>query len=206
MTETPNIKDLQRKAYTSYHQDGLIDLFASLYITAFGVGILLDFLWDYSFGVLLPGFILVLTIPLLIAAKRKITIPRIGYVNFGTKGKAKLTVIFTGLTVLGIVFLFIFAMVQTGTAPLTNIIFEYGMIIIAIAGLTVCSLFGYATGLRRMYGYGILALALFSAGYLADVFFAYIVIALGIIVSVSAVSLLVRFVKKYPIKEAGAVV
>lgn len=206
MNETPNIKELQKKAYTSYHQDGLIDLFASLYIIAFSVGILLDFLWDYSFGVLLPGFILVLIIPLWLAAKRKITVPRIGYVNFGTKGKAKLIVIFTGLAVLGIFFLFIFAMFQAGTTPLTNIIIEYGMIIVAIASLTVCSLFGYATGLRRIYAYGILAFALFTLGYFTGVFFAYIVLALGLIVIISAVNLLVRFIRKYPIDGDGAVV
>ena len=206
MTETPNLKELQRKAYTSYHQDGLIDLFASLYIIAFAVGILLDFYWDYSFGVLLPGFILVLAIPLWIAAKRKITVPRIGYVNFGTKGKTKLTVVFTGLTVLGIAFLFIFMMVQVGTTPITNIIVEYGLIIIAIASLTVCSLFGYATGLKRIYAYGILALAFFIVGYFTGVFFAYIILALGITVIISALNLLVHFVRKYPIEGDGAIV
>ena len=206
MTETPNLKELQRKAYTSYHQDGLIDLFASLYIIAFAVGILLDFYWDYSFGVLLPGFILVLAIPLWIAAKRKITVPRIGYVNFGTKGKTKLTVVFTGLTVLGIAFLFIFMMVQAGTTPITNIIVEYGLIIIAIASLTVCSLFGYATGLKRIYAYGILALAFFIVGYFTGVFFAYIILALGITVIISALNLLVHFVRKYPIEGDGAIV
>lgn len=206
MAEIPNIKEIQRKAYTSYHQDGLIDLFASIYVITFAAGILMDFLWDFSFGVILPGFILVLTIPLWIAAKRKITVPRIGYVNFGGKGKNNLTAILVGLTVLGIAFLFIFAMIRVGTAPLATIIIEYGMIFTALGSLTVCSLFGYAMGLKRMYAYGILAFAFFTVGYFIGVFFAYVILGLGIVVIFSAVSLLVRFVRKYPIKGDGSLV
>jgi len=44
LTKKPNLKEIQRKAYTSYHQDVLIDIFASVYITVFAAGILMDFL------------------------------------------------------------------------------------------------------------------------------------------------------------------
>jgi len=206
LTKKPNLKEIQRKAYTSYHQDGLIDIFASVYITVFAAGILMDFLWDFSFGVILPGIILVLIIPLWVAAKRKITVPRIGYVNFGAKGSAKLTGILIGLTVLGIAFLFIFAMVQAGSASLVNFIVENGMIITGIAGLMVCFLFGYAMGLRRMYVYGMLALAFFAIGYFTGVFFAYIILALGITVAISGINLLVNFVRKYPLRGENVIV
>lgn len=205
MNGKPNLKEIQRKAYTSYHQDGLIDIFASIYIVVFAGGILMDFLWDFSFGVILPGILLVLLLPLWIAAKRRLTVPRIGFVNFGTKGKANLA-IFIGLTALGVGFLFIFALIEGSSAPWLNFIIENGMIVIGLASLTVCCLFGYALGLQRLYAYGLLALVFFSIGHVMSIFFAYIVLALGIMVAAYGVNLLVRFTRKYPLKGEGTIV
>jgi hypothetical protein len=192
------MKEIERKAYTSYHQDGLIDIFACVYIVGFSIGILLDYIWDFSFGVLIPGFLVVLVVPLWIAAKRKITVPRVGYVNFGTRGKSKMTAIFLGILVLGVAFFFAFSIYLESSW--LRFIIDNGMIAIGIGALTVCSLFGYATGIKRLYAYGIVALALFAVGYFFEIFFAYIVFALGLIVLSARIVLLVRFVRKYPLK------
>jgi hypothetical protein len=192
------MKEIERKAYTSYHQDGLIDIFACVYIVGFSIGILLDYIWDFSFGVLIPGFLVVLVVPLWIAAKRKITVPRVGYVNFGTRGKSKMTAIFLGILVLGVAFFFAFSLYLESSW--LRFIIDNGMIAIGIGALTVCSLFGYATGIKRLYAYGIVALALFAVGYFFEIFFAYIVFALGLIVLSAGIVLLVRFVRKYPLK------
>lgn len=198
MTKQLDMKEIERKAYTSYHQDGLIDIFACVYIVGFSIGILLDYIWDFSFGVLIPGFLVVLVVPLWIAAKRKITVPRVGYVNFGTRGKSKMTAIFLGILVLGVAFFFAFSIYLESSW--LRFIIDNGMIAIGIGALTVCSLFGYATGIKRLYAYGIVALALFAVGYFFEIFFAYIVFALGLIVLSARIVLLVRFVRKYPLK------
>ena len=198
MTKQLDMKEIERKAYTSYHQDGLIDIFACVYIVGFSVGILLDYIWDFSFGVLIPGFLVVLVVPLWIAAKRKITMPRVGYVNFGTKGKSKITAIFSGILVLGVAFFFAFAIYLESSW--LRFIIDNGMIAVGIGALAVCSLFGYATGIKRLYAYGIVALALFAVGYLFEIFFAYIVLALGLTVLSAGIALLVSFVRKYPLK------
>lgn len=198
MTKQLDMKEIERKAYTSYHQDGLIDIFACVYIVGFSIGILLDYIWDFSFGVLIPGFLVVLVVPLWIAAKRKITVPRVGYVNFGTRGKSKMTAIFLGILVLGVAFFFAFSLYLESSW--LRFIIDNGMIAIGIGALTVCSLFGYATGIKRLYAYGIVALALFAVGYFFEIFFAYIVFALGLIVLSAGIVLLVRFVRKYPLK------
>jgi len=198
MTKQVDLKELERKAYTSYHQDGLIDIFASIYIIGFSIGILLDFNWDFSLGVLIPGILVVLVLPLWISAKRKITMPRIGYVNFGTRGKTKLTAIFVGLTVLGIAFFFAFALfVETSWL---QVIIENGMIAVGLGALAVSALFGYATGIKRLYAYGIIALTLFAIGYFFNIFFAYIVFVLGLTVLSAGFALLIEFVRKYPLK------
>lgn len=198
MTKELDLKELQRKAYTSYHQDGLIDIFTSIYIIGFSIGILLDYIWDFSLGVLIPGFLVVLVVPLWVTAKRKITMPRIGYVNFGTKGKAKISAIFIGILVLGVAFFFAFALFIESSW--LNLIIENAMIAVGIGALIVGSLFGYASGLKRLYAYGIIALALFTAGYLLEVFFAYVIFVVGLTVVSWGAALLIRFVRKYPIK------
>ena len=124
--------------------------------------------------------------------------PRIGYVNFGTRGKTKITTILIGLTVLGTAFLLAFALfVETSWL---QFIIENGMIVVGLGALVVSVLFGYASGLKRLNVYGIIALILFVAGYLFDIFFAYVVFALGLTVLLAGSLLLIRFVRKYPLK------
>jgi hypothetical protein len=91
VTKEPNLKEIEKRAYMSYHQDGLLDIFAGLYILGFGLGIIMDVLWEFGFGVIMPAILIATVLPIWIEAKRKITMPRIGFVNFGTRGANKLT-------------------------------------------------------------------------------------------------------------------
>jgi hypothetical protein len=202
VTKEPNLKEIERRAYMSYHQDGLLDIFAGLYILGFGIGILMDILWEFGFGVIMPSVILVTVLPMWIAAKRKITLPRIGYVNFGIRGANKLIAIFVGLMVagLGAFFVFTFAVFQGGPREWLDFIFQNGMLIVGFGSLAVCILFGYSMGLKRLYAYGLLAAVSLVIGHFLGIFFAYILFALGITVMVTGVALLIGFVKKYPLK------
>jgi hypothetical protein len=180
----------------------LLDIFAGLYILGFGIGILMDILWEFGFGVIMPSVILVTVLPMWIAAKRKITLPRIGYVNFGIRGANKLIAIFVGLMVagLGAFFVFTFAVFQGGPREWLDFIFQNGMLIVGFGSLAVCILFGYSMGLKRLYAYGLLAAVSLVIGHFLGIFFAYILFALGITVMVTGVALLIGFVKKYPLK------
>ena len=196
--ENTDLKEIQKKAYTSYHQDGLLDIFAGTYFSIFATAILLDYIWDYSLGVFIPGILLALILPLWIASKRKITIPRIGYVKFGTRGSKNLSLILTGLTLIGVIFFFAFTLPSRSSAWI-DFIFENGLIFIGVAGLVISSLFGYSMGLKRLYIYGLLVFTLFSLGYFFGIFFAYLTFALGIAITTAGLALLIKFVKKYPI-------
>jgi hypothetical protein len=207
VTKEPNLKEIERRAYMSYHQDGLLDIFAGLYILGFGIGILMDILWEFGFGVIMPSVILVTVLPIWIAAKRKITLPRIGYVNFGIRGANKLIAIFVGLMVagLGAFFVFTFAVFQGGPREWLDFIFQNGLIFVGVGSLAVCVLFGYSMGLKRLYAYGLIALTILVIGHFMGIFFAYILLALGIMVMVTGVALLIGFVKKYPLKGDKAI-
>ena len=109
VNKEPNLKEIERKAYMSYHQDGLLDIFAGLYILGFGFGIFIDIVLDFGLGaIIIPGGFIALALPIWFAAKRKITMPRIGFVNFGIRGGNKLMAIFIGLAVLGLAFALVF--------------------------------------------------------------------------------------------------
>ncbi len=208
VTNEPNLKEIERRAYTSYHQDGLLDIFAGMYILGFGLGIFMDIILDFGFGVvIMPGGLIALALPIYIAAKRKITIPRIGFVKFRTGSTTKLTAIFIGLMVLGLgaFSVFTLATVQGGSRMWLDLIFQNGMLIVGFGSLAVCLLFGYSMGLKRLYAYGVLSVIALVIGHFMGIFFAYILTALGITVMVAGVALLIGFVKKYPLQGERAI-
>lgn len=208
MTKEPNLKEIERRAYMSYHQDGLMDIFAGLYILGFGLGIFMQILWDFSFGIIMPAILITTVIPIWVAAKRKITMPRIGFVNFGTRGANKLIAVFTGTMVAGLFafFAFTFATSQSGLRVWMDLIIQNGMLIVALGSLVICTLFGYTMGLRRLYAYGLLAGISLVIGHFVGIFFAYIIIELGTIVMVMGFVLLINFIRKYPLKGDKAFV
>jgi hypothetical protein len=207
VTKEPNLKEIERRAYMSYHQDGLLDIFAGLFILGFGIGIIMDVLWEFGFGTIMPAILIVTVLPIWIAAKRKITMPRIGFVNFGTRGANKLTAVFIGTMVAGLFafFAFTFATSQSGLRQWLDLIVQNGMLIVGFGTLVVCALFGYTMGLKRLYAYGLLAVIALAIGHFMGIFFAYIIIALGITVMVAGFALMIGFVRKYPLKGDKAI-
>jgi hypothetical protein len=207
VTKEPNLKEIERKAYMSYHQDGLLDIFAGLYVLGFGLGILMDVFVEIGFGVIMPAILIATVLPIWIEAKRKITMPRIGFVNFGTRGANKLTAVFIGLMVAGLggFFAFTLATSQGEMRPLLDLIVQNGMLIVGFGTLAVCTLFGYSMGIKRLYAYGLLAAITLAFGHFTGIFFAYIIVALGTAVMVAGCALLISFVKKYPVKGDKAI-
>jgi hypothetical protein len=207
VTKEPNLKEIERRAYMSYHQDGLLDIFAGLYILGFGLGIYMDIIWEFGFGMIMPGILVAAVLPIWIAAKRKITMPRIGFVNFGIRGATKFTAFFIGLMVvgLGVFSVFTLATFQGGSRQWLDLIFQNGMLIVGFGSLAVCFLFGYSMGLKRLYAYGLIAVIVLVIGHFMGIFFAYILLALGLMVMVMGIALLIGFVRKYPLQGDKAI-
>ncbi len=203
MTKEPNLKEIERTAYMSYHQDGLLDIFAGLYILGFGLGLFMDVILDFGMGVILmPSCFIAIALPLWIAAKRKITMPRIGFVRFGTGSTSKIMAIFIGIAVAGLGFFLAFTLTtsQSVSRQWLDLIFQNGMLIIGSGSLAVCVLFGYSMGLRRLYAYGVLGMIVLVIGHIMGIFFGYILMALGTAVMLTGAVLLTDFVRKYPLK------
>ena len=205
MTKQNTLREIEKKAYISYHQDGLIDIVIGFYALAFGLGIILDTVYDVGFAAIMPAILIAIILPIWIQAKRKITMPRIGYVKFGARGSNKLFAIFVGLMVagLGVFFLFTVATTQNGTPFWLDILFQYGMIWIGLVSAVLASLFAYSMGLKRLHGYGLLILALFVSGYFLSIPFQYLLLAVGSTIIASGVALLASFVRRYPLPKGA---
>ncbi len=206
MTKQDTLREVEKKAYMSYHQDGLIDMVIGLYALSFGLGIVIDRIWELNFAAIMPAILIAIVLPIWIQAKRKITMPRIGYVKFGTRGTNKLFAVFLGLMVagLGVFFLFTMATVQNGRPEwIETILFQYGMIWIGLGAAVIGSLFAYTMGLKRLHGYGLLTLALFTSGYFLSFPFDYLLLVIGSVIIASGAVLLVRFIRRYPLPKGA---
>ncbi len=199
-----SLKEIEKKTYMSYHQDGLIDIFVGVYILLFGSGILLKSVTDFSTWFVIPAIFPAIMVPIWISAKKQITMPRIGYVKFRSGGANKLTVIFVGLLVsgLGVFMAFTFASTtQAWASALRDLIVSYSMIIIGIGAATISSLFAYTMGLKRLYAYGLLSLVLFLTGHFITIPFEYLLLTIGLAIIINGFVLLMQFIRKYPITQ-----
>jgi len=205
MTKKTSLREIEKKTYMSYNQDGLLDIFVGVYILLFGIGILLLTMTDFSTWFVIPAIFTAIMIPVWISAKKRITMPRIGYVKFGTRGANKMMAIFLGLMVAGLGVFMVFglgaSMGEGWALTLRDFFISNSMILIGIGAVTISSLFAYTMGLKRLYGYGLLTFVLFFTGYFVAIPFEYFLVTIGLVIVISGFVLLMRFIRKYPLPQ-----
>jgi hypothetical protein len=199
----PNLREIEKKTYMSYHQDGLIDIFVGVYIFLFGIGIFLNTATEFSTWFVIPAIFPAIMVPIWISFKKRITIPRIGYVKFGSRGANRLMAVLLGLMVAGLGAFMAFGlgafMGQGWALTLRNLIFSNGMIIIGIGAAIISSLFAYTMGLKRLYVYGLLTLVMFLIGHFIAIQFEYFPLTIGLAIIIYGLVLLIQFIQKYPL-------
>ena len=198
-----SLREIEKKTYMSYHQDGLIDIFVGIYVLLFGVEILLLTAAEFSTWFVFPAIFPAIMVPVWVSAKRQITMPRIGYVRFKSRGASRLMAVFLGLAVagLGTFMVFSFSSSQAWALTLRNLIVANGMIITGVSAACLSSLFAYTMGLNRLYAYGLLAFVLLLAGHAAIIPFGYSLLAIGLTITVSGFVLLIGFIQRYPLSQ-----
>jgi len=90
---------------------------------------------------------------------------------------------------------------QAWVLTLRNLIIPNSMIIIGIGAAAISSLFAYTMGLKRLYAYGLLTLALFFAGHFSTIPFGYFLLTIGLVIVINGFVLLIRFIRKYPLPQ-----
>ena len=111
MVSDINLKEIQRKVYMSFFQDGLWDIFLGLFILGWGLAILTEA--AYLPAISFTGLYFVIW-----GIKKWVTYPRIGYVRFSATSRRRITARFV---ILGTVVLLLGVMAAVlwgiGTRP-----------------------------------------------------------------------------------------
>jgi hypothetical protein len=209
MAETINLKTIERRAWASYFDDGLWDIYLGLLLFAMFSELFLSAV-GMSWGYIVPEpignlavsqvVLSVLAFLVLFAGKRLVTVPRMGVVRFGPRRKArlwKIGIVFVITAIIGL--LFAWEIVPSGLSvgiPLPLV----AWIMVSVLGFGLAA---YLLDFNRLYLYG----ALFAASLVSFVLLkqagfptvglSVVVVSAAIMMAVGTV-LLFRFLRKYP--------
>ncbi len=205
MPESVDLKDLERKIYLSYHQDGLVDIFL-------GIGlILIGIILHPILGENVPTVAMIMimfSVFIYASLKREITIPRMGYVEFLPKRKTRFALlIFTIVLITNIplVIVLLLTVGQQISPAVFDFVTTYLLIIFGVYGAGIFTLCGFLSEIRRFFGYGVTTLIVFIFSYFLFLHFSLPVIGVGIIITIVGFFQLVWFLRKYPKSDKGDV-
>jgi hypothetical protein len=196
--ENIDLKEIERRAYLTYHKDGILDIYLGIGI----MSVASVFFFEAFTGT--PGVIVMLPI-LYAASKKQYTISRLGYVKFSqsTKGRARnsltLALLLGLISALAGLFTF-FNTLSTGHSWIEPLIANWKITVASIL-LVVFSLFGSVSDLRRMYYYGILSSIVFVSGIFLPIPGYMLILIVGGIISINGIVHLYRFTQEYPIEK-----
>ncbi|UCH88076.1 MAG: hypothetical protein JSV49_07355 [Thermoplasmata archaeon] len=187
MNSNIDLKKLERKAWTSYFDDGLFDLMFAIILITSVIRTVTDNAW---FTLMMFSGVIIY-----ILGKRFITVPRLGRVKFSSERverQSKLTII------LGIVFLItIGILVLSLQFDLPSLL---SSIIMSIFIIVVFGIFSYLLEFNRMIIYGIMfAVSEGISGFYGETAGTYANLVFGIIAFCIACSYLIRFISNYPL-------
>ena len=196
MSQEKQFKDLARKAYISYHGDGLIDILIGVGILGFGLMLLT--------GNVIFNMLAWMPILFYVPLKNRITVPRFGYVQF-TSEKKRISYLWLAAAV-GVLafalFLGLYVFTRSGSMPawMQNMLQRYDLLLLGILLAIPMVIGGALTGLTRLYAYAGLVLVVIGTGIYLGIDAPYYVIFLGLIILTVGITLLVRFLRKVPLE------
>jgi MFS family permease len=193
MSQNINLKEIERKSWTSYFQDGFWDIFMGLLMLGTGLNILFDeTVWYIA--------IFALALLILIVGRRLITFPRVGRVKFGPERRIKQQRVFIVLGISLIVGLAVSFTPLSGVEPSKIIMAS----VVGVWVTLIFSLVAYFMDFRRLYAYGLLfAISMALAIALDDLIPTILFLVSGAIALLVGLVVLISLMRKYP-KTADA--
>ena len=195
MSEQIDLRELERKAYLSYHEDGIIDLMIGFNLINAALWVLAEMPW-------LTGSMIAIMTPLYLQLKKSITVPRLGHVEFSEsrKGKTKRTMFYMVVfnLILFVGGLYAWLSIYGGGRPqwLSDLLENY-MLLFGVLGMILSSLVAYMTDLKRFYSYGLINLVTFTVMSYLRIHLSYSLVVLGVIMTLYGFYLLLNFRRKY---------
>ena len=189
-----SLKEVELKAWSSYFEDGLWDIFLGAMLLIGGIRSVTDYVW-YTL-LILP---LILVLPL---GKRLITTPRLGHVKFGPSRKARQRKAVVAL-IISVVAIFALLLLSNSGLALPPRMLISPMMAVWIA--VIFGVLAYFLDFKRLYAYGLLygmsevIWGQFGkpVGPVAQTIIGIAILAIGLVV-------FVRFLRRYPLPAKGA--
>jgi len=192
MSQDINLKELELKAWTSYFQDGLWDIFMGLLMLTMGIRGLTDNVW-FTLGV---GAAVLVSL----VGKKFITVPRIGRVKFGPARKAKQRKLMAVVGIAVIATLILLLTTLLGLDTPQAVVAPILVICIAL----VFGLMAYYMDFRRLYAYGLLfAISMALWETLEEPIDPIAFSVSGGIALLIGLVVFIRFLRKYPKTAEG---
>ena len=212
MSEKLNLKELERKAWRSFFDDGLWDIYLGLLLSLMGISGLLDRSGlTEDLGMTIYIGLLALTMAAFWAGKRFITVPRIGRVKFGRERKVrriKTALILFASVVFGLVVMLLTSAARREAAP--DVPWKAVMPVIwAVNMLVVFGAMGYFLDFERLYFIGLMYAITIP---LNEIFITlakirigpYLFFGFGAVTVAVGIFYLLRFLRNYPVSQEGA--
>ncbi|KAF5422936.1 MAG: hypothetical protein C5S44_04015 [Candidatus Methanocomedens sp.] len=194
MTQNLNLKEIEKKVWTSTFEDGITDIGIGLVLL---VSTICQMFNDERFYLYLLFIVPALFI---IIAKKYITVPRMGLVKFSRERNKKRYTLFLVMTISIVFLLMLTTKGLLQQLPMTS------LIVGAIVFIIPCSI-AYFLNWDRMYIYAVLftlsfalnEITIANTGVIASGAYAWLIS--GMMITVVGVVYLVRFLHRYPLPE-----
>ena len=200
MTQTTDLEMLERKAYLSYADDGLVEMFLGLVILIFGLGLIIR---QPLAGSIIPiGIVAVWPV-----LKKTLTLPRLGFVKFGPGRQSRLKRAKVFFVVLGVLYVFLGVAASWSfnntmlwrTGPLQR----FGFLPFGIIGASALAALAYWEQVHRYLLYVFLIPIVLIAGPLLHIEPPYYLMFLGAAIMVPGMVVFASFLQKHPRIEKG---
>jgi len=216
MSQNIDLKALEKKVFTSFHQDGLIDLFLGFMMLISILSSTLDAsgVSDSVRIVIYLPLMVILGPVLYVLGKKYLTFPRMGYVKLGSKQSRKRRIIVFAIITAVLLTLVILTAILGNSAGNAGSVLGIGAeywssAIVTLIIIGIFSIIALLLMVPRFYLLGIIV-GMSEPLYMLLKHYTYIhyigVIAYGIpavILLVMGTIILNRFIKKYPLPEAS---
>jgi hypothetical protein len=195
-----DMKEIERKAYMSYSEDGLVDIAIGFVILGWGISLVLG-----------PAGLITLLGPIALAmwylGKRYLTIPRIGIIKPSRKMAHRAR---NGAIVLLLLGTITLAGILLGIVVGGSDLADYSLAILGLLLAAGICVIAFLLNSNRLYVYAVLLFVAFAGGQAlndvissVDTFIVSVILA-GALILLSGAVVLVRFLRKYPLPVIGA--
>ena len=194
MSKTKDFDTLKRKVYLAYHQDGILDLAASVVILGFGAFMLTESVVFLAMGAIFAS--------LYTQMKNLITVPRFGFVRF--EPREKTMVQYWLLLGLGVLVLLAFLagniFQSSNSTEMQALTQQYHMVPLSgmLFGLPALAAAVFL-GLKRFYLYALLTVGLPALGAWINIETYIPILATGFVMLAVGIGLLSSFLRKYSV-------